>query len=131
MFIVRGFGPSRPNIRNSCLELGKAGVSDVTGFASCQACPECRGAVRSIGSGALFQKLLKVVALKLRGQSDLMADVSVLENVGERVRINPSVSILALYFVLLFAFVAFPVGGFGAFLPLFSLWRFLGRVAPP
>ncbi|MED6161990.1 hypothetical protein PIB30_066115 [Stylosanthes scabra] len=31
-------------------------------------------------SGSLFQKLLRVVVLKLRGQSDLMADVSILEN---------------------------------------------------
>ncbi|MED6212339.1 hypothetical protein PIB30_082341 [Stylosanthes scabra] len=41
-------------------------------------------------SGSLLQKLLKVAVLKLRGQSDLMADVSALENVGERVGINPS-----------------------------------------
>ncbi|MED6140997.1 hypothetical protein PIB30_099038 [Stylosanthes scabra] len=45
-------------------------------------------------SGSLFQKLLRVAILKLRGQSDLMADVSVLENVKERVRINPSVLVL-------------------------------------
>ncbi|MED6186613.1 hypothetical protein PIB30_068399 [Stylosanthes scabra] len=29
---LRGFGPSGPNIRNSCPELGKADVSDVPGF---------------------------------------------------------------------------------------------------
>ncbi|MED6197573.1 hypothetical protein PIB30_057707 [Stylosanthes scabra] len=59
MYIVRGFGPSGPNIRNSCPELGKAGVSDVPGFASCQACPECRGVVMPIGEN-FFWKFLKI-----------------------------------------------------------------------
>ncbi|MED6152174.1 hypothetical protein PIB30_089335, partial [Stylosanthes scabra] len=81
-----GFGSSGPNIRNSCPELGKAGVSDVPGFVSCQACPECRGVVMPIGEN-FFWKFLKV-----RGQFDLMADVNLLEVVGERD--NSSVSVI-------------------------------------
>ncbi|MED6186306.1 hypothetical protein PIB30_065449 [Stylosanthes scabra] len=73
MYIVRGFGSSGPNIRNSCPELEKAGVSDVPGFASCQACPECRGVVMPIGEN-FFWKFLKVI-----GQFDLMADANLLE----------------------------------------------------
>ncbi|MED6171887.1 hypothetical protein PIB30_044984, partial [Stylosanthes scabra] len=46
---LREFGPSGPNIRNSCPELRKADVTDVPGFMSCQACPECRVVVRPLG----------------------------------------------------------------------------------
>ncbi|MED6195070.1 hypothetical protein PIB30_034501 [Stylosanthes scabra] len=86
MYIVRGFGPSGPNILNSCPELGKADVSDITGFASCQACPECRGVVMSIGEN-FFWKFLKMT-----GQFDLMDDVNLLEVVGERE--NSSISVI-------------------------------------
>ncbi|MED6196037.1 hypothetical protein PIB30_043454 [Stylosanthes scabra] len=69
MCVVRGFGPSRPNIRNSCPELRKADVSDVLGFVSCQTCPESRFVVMP-SCESFFRKLLK-----MRRQLDLMADI--------------------------------------------------------
>ncbi|MED6146382.1 hypothetical protein PIB30_033993 [Stylosanthes scabra] len=57
--VLKGFGPSRPNIRNSCPELGKADVFDIPGFTSCQACPERRGIVMLAGEN-FFWKFLKV-----------------------------------------------------------------------
>ncbi|MED6122902.1 hypothetical protein PIB30_044265 [Stylosanthes scabra] len=72
MCIVRGFGQSGPNIRNSCPELGKADVSDVPGFASCQACLECRGVVMPIGEN-FFWKFLKVRDTLLSAQLSIIA----------------------------------------------------------
>ncbi|MED6209702.1 hypothetical protein PIB30_057268 [Stylosanthes scabra] len=69
MCIFRGFGPSGPNIQNSCPELTWADVSDVPGFVSCQTCPEGRFVVMP-SYESFFRKLLK-----RRRQLDLMADI--------------------------------------------------------
>ncbi|MED6185267.1 hypothetical protein PIB30_055406 [Stylosanthes scabra] len=74
-----GFGPPRPNIRNSCPELKKADVSDILGFVSCQACPECRVVVMS-NRESFFWKFLN-----MRRQLDLMADVNHWRTWRERV----------------------------------------------
>ncbi|MED6134478.1 hypothetical protein PIB30_037445 [Stylosanthes scabra] len=67
--IFRGFGSSGPNIRNRCLELKKADVSDVPGFVSCQTCLEGRFVVMP-SHQSFFRKLLK-----MRRQLDLMVDI--------------------------------------------------------
>ncbi|MED6172666.1 hypothetical protein PIB30_052191 [Stylosanthes scabra] len=69
MCVVKGFGPTGPNIRNSCLELREADVSDVPGFVNCQIYPESRFIVMP-NCESFFQKLLK----KER-QLDLMANI--------------------------------------------------------
>ncbi|MED6165287.1 hypothetical protein PIB30_098151 [Stylosanthes scabra] len=67
-----GFGPSGPNIRNSCPELRKADVFDVPGFMSCQVCLECRGVLMPIDE-SFFWKFLKMRGFSRNGQESGVA----------------------------------------------------------